>query len=406
MRIGFAGCGAAADLYIDSLKHYPHLELVAVTDIDQQRAAQVSAYYSVPTRPGLEDLLADPSIEIMVNLTNPDSHFEVSRACLEAGKHVYSEKPVAMVFSQAKALVELANARGLRFSSAPCSVLGETAQTAWKALRNGEIGAVRVVYADIEDGPIHLQEPHLWRTVSGAPFPYRDEFEVGCTLEHAGYYLTWLTAFFGPATSVTAFSARVWPDKRVVAEEPLHGTSVDFAVGCITFQSGVVARLTCGIAAPYNHSLQIVGDEGVLTVDECWNYSAPVKIDRYSKGRFKAEKSTKLRAFPALKALQAFPFLQKWVGPATKGYPAPKQVHWKKRYAAYRQDLARGVADMADALTEHRPPRLRADYCLHVTELTLAIQNATQTPYRLTTTFEHLRPMDDSGLKRFASIDW
>jgi predicted dehydrogenase len=366
----------------------------------------VSAYYSVPVRPSLDELLADPSVAIMVNLTDPHNHFDVSRACLEAGKHVYSEKPMAMTFSQAKALVELANARGLHFSSAPCSVLGETAQTAWKALRNGEIGTVRLVYANYDDGPRHLMEPNLWRSVSGAPSPYRTQFEVGCTLEHGGYWLSWIAAFFGPATSVTAFSACVWPDKRVVPDEPLFVTTPDFSLGCITFQSGVVARVTYSVVAPYNHALQIVGERGVLTVDECWNYTAPVKIDRYSKCHFKAEKSTKLRAFPVLKALKTFPFLQKWVGPATMEYPAPKHVPWKKRYAWYRQDLARGVADMADALREHRPARLRADYCLHVAELMLAIHNATSTPYRLTTTFEPLQPLDDAELKRFASIDW
>ena len=129
MRIGFVGCGHAGDTYINSLKKYPHLQLVAVTDRDQRRLAEFAAYYSVKTYPTVEALLADPSIEIVINLTNPSSHFEVSKACLEAGKHVYSEKPLTMEFSEAQALVELAKTKGLYLSSAPCGVLGETAQT-------------------------------------------------------------------------------------------------------------------------------------------------------------------------------------------------------------------------------------------------------------------------------------
>jgi predicted dehydrogenase len=397
MRIGFVGCGYVADVYFQSLKKYPHLELVAVTDRDQKRAFEFGAYYSVKTCSTVEALLADPAIEMIVNLTSPSSHFEVSKACLEAGKHVYSEKPLAMAFSEAQALVELANTKGLYLSSAPCGVLGETAQTLWKALRDREIGTVRVVYAELDDGPVQLREPHLWRSASGARYPYRDEFEVGCTFEHAGYYLTWFTAFFGPAKTITAFSACLWPNKEVVAEEPLYVTTPDFSVACITFESGVVVRLTCSIVAPHNHVVQIVGDTGVLTVDECWNYSAPVYLDRYSKMRLRADR------FPITKA---YPFVKTWLGPHPREYPTVKKVSWKKRYARHRQDFARGIADLARAITEKCAARLPADYCLHVHELVWAIQNATHTPYQVTTSFRPLQPMDDVALKEVLSIDW
>ena len=396
MRVGFVGCGMAADIYIPSLRKYPHLELAAVHDRDQKRASQVEAYYSVRNCPTLEALLADPSIEIIVNLTNPDSHFEVTRACLEAGKHVYSEKPLAMAFSQAQELVELANAKGLYLSAAPCGLLGETAQTLWRALRSGEIGRVRVVYAELDDGPVHLQEPHLYRSASGAPFPYRDEFEVGCTLEHAAYYLTWFTAFFGPATTVTSFAVCLWPDKQVTAEESLNLTTPDFSVGCITFRSGVVVRLTCSTVAPYDHSMQIVGDGGILTVNECWNYSAPVRREKYSRRWFQARSSTNARAFPLLE----------WVRPGAREYPPLKKVSRKKRYRQHRQDFARGIADLAQATVEGRPPRLPADYCLHVNELVLAIQNASATPYQVTSTFKPLEPMDGAALNEVLSLDW
>jgi len=396
MRIGFVGCGMAADIYIPSLRKYPHLELAAVHDRDQKRASQVEAYYSVRSCPTLEALLADPSVELIVNLTNPDSHFEVTRACLEAGKHVYSEKPLAMVFSQARELVELANAKRLHLSAAPCGLLGETAQNLWRALRRGEIGRVRVVYAELDDGPVHLQEPHLYRSASGAPFPYRDEFAVGCTVEHAAYYLSWLTAFFGPATTVTSFSACLWPDRQLTAEESLNVTTPDFSVGCITFRSGVVVRLTCSTVAPYDHGMQIVGDGGILTVSECWNYSAPVRLEKYSKRWFQTRSATNSRAFPLLE----------WMRTGSSVYPPLKKVSREKRYRQHRQDFARGIADLAQATVEGRPPRLPADYCLHVNELALAIQNASATPYQVTSTFKPLEPMDDAALNEILSIDW
>lgn len=397
MRFGIIGCGVTADLYMDSLRRYPHLELVSVTDRDQQRTSQFCAYHSVKPCPTLEAMLADPNIEMIVNLTNSSKHYEVSKACLEAGKHLYSEKPLSPVFSQAQELVELAAAKGLYLSAAPCSVLGETAQTLWRALRNSAIGTVRVVYAELDDGPLHLGDPHTWRSASGAPYDYKEEFQVGATVEHAGYYLSWFTAFFGPAKTITAFSACLWPNKQVVPEEPLYATTPDFSVACITFESGVVARLTCSLVAPHNHVMRIVGDTGVLRVDEVWNYSAPVHLDRYSKLKFRAER------YPITKA---YPFITHWLGPRPRTYPPVKRSSWRKQYARHRQDFARGVAELARAITEQRPPRLPADFCLHLNELVTVIQNPTQTPYQVKTTFKPLQPLDDAALKEYLSINW
>lgn len=395
MRIGIIGCGDTADQYLPSIRRYTDLQLVAATDRDRRRAADFCSYYSVPLCPDVETLLADQRIEMVVNLTHSTSHFEVNKACLESGKHVYSEKPLAAGFSDAKTLVELAAAKGLYLSAAPCSLLGEAAQTLWKALRNNEIGTVRLVYAELDDGPLHLMDPHLWRSKSGAPYFYRGVFDSGTTVEHAGYFLSWFTAFFGRAKTVTAFSSCLWPNRQVVPEDPLYVTTPDFSVACITFESGVVVRMTNSLIAPYNHTMQIVGDGGILSVDECWNYFAPVHLYRYSKLRFRVERYPITRNYP---------LLRNWIWRRT--YPAVKKASWKKRQARYRHDYARGVAELARAITEQRPSRLPPDYCLHVHELLFAIQNPTHTPYEMTTTFKPLQPMDDAALKEVLSIKW
>lgn len=397
MRIGFVGCGFTADCYMPSLKRYTHLNLVAATDRDPQRASQFCNYHSVPFCRNLDAMLADPDIEMIVNLTSLGSHFEVSKACLEAGKHLYSEKPVAATLSQAQELTHLAKAKGLYFSAAPCSLLGETAQTLWRALCNKAIGAVRVAYAELDDGAFHLGGPHLWHSASGAPYDYQEDFNVGVTVAHAEYYLTWFAAFFGPAKTITSFSSCLWPDRQVAPELPLQVTVPDFSVACITFDSGVVLRLTCGMIAPYNHVMRIVGDTGVLRVDECWNFSAPVYLDQYSSLRFRAER------YPITKT---YPFIARWLGPRPRTYSPVKNVNCRKRNSRYRMDYARGISDLAMAIAEQRPPRLSADLSLHVTELALAIQNAKETPYQVTTTFQPLQPMDDAALHEYLSIKW
>lgn len=397
MRIGFVGCGYTADLYMASLKRYPRLELVAVTDHNPKRLQAFGNYHTIKTCPTTEELLAEHNIELIVNLTNPNSHYEVSAMCLEAGKHVYSEKPMSMTFSEARALVDLANRKGLHLSSAPCGVLGETAQTLWKALQNDVIGTVRVVYAEIEDGPVQLQDPDLWRSPSGAPFPYRDEFQAGFPISHAGYYLTWFAAFWGPARTITAYASCLWPDKTVIPGEPLHVTNPDISVACITFASGVVARLTCSLLGPHNHSLRIIGEKGILKVEECLNYSAPVYVDTYSRFKFRAQR------YPIS---ERYAFVKAWFDPNYKIYPPVKKFSWKKRNARLRQDYARGIADMARAIEEQRPPKLSMDFCLHVTELVWALQNVTHEPYQVTTTFEPIQPLQGTALQEILSLDW
>jgi predicted dehydrogenase len=375
MRIAIVGCGYVADYYVRTLAAHPELELVGVTDRDPERLDRFARYYSVPRYESLEDLLEHAGAEIVLNLTNSQSHFEVSRRALLAGKHVYSEKPLAMSMGEAKELVELAERSGRLISSAPCSLLGETAQTIWRALRERQVGQARLVYAEMNDGLVHQMPYKRWFSESGTPWPYQNEFEVGCTLEHAGYYVTWLAAFFGPAELVTAFSSCLIPDKGVSETSPkARGSAPDFSVACIKFPSGVVARLTCSIVSPHDHSLTIIGDDGVLSTKDCWYYRSPVFIRRMLTVRRKTMMSPLRRRYRLV----------------TSGLES------KFRYKGSQQmDFARGVAEMASAITEKHECRLSARFSLHVLEVVLSIQNAMEngTTYKVTSTFDPVAPM-------------
>ena len=225
MNIAIAGCGYVADSYLATLADHPELALVGAFDRDQERLDRFAGHWATHAYSSVEALIEDPRVELVLNLTNPRSHYEVTRACLEGAKHVYSEKPLAMCVEQAAELVGIARARGLYLSSAPCSALSETAQTLWKAIRENAVGRIRLVYANFDDGMVGPNmKPWTWVSASGAPWPARDEFEVGCAFEHAGYVLTWLAAFFGPAVSLTAFASCRIPDKGVSRRQ--HGAGL------------------------------------------------------------------------------------------------------------------------------------------------------------------------------------
>lgn len=381
MRLGIVGCGYVADYYLATLVNYPAIQVAGVFDRDPDRMDRFAAHHRLQRHGSLEELLGDPGVGIVANLTNPRSHFEVSRAALEAGKHVYSEKPLATSLPEAEQLVELAESRGLLLASAPCTVLGETAQTLWKALREARVGHPRLAYAEMDDGPIPLDDHGSWRSASGAPWPAKDEFEVGCTLEHSGYALTWLTAFFGPVRTVTASAHVLKPDKGL----PLDVITPDFTVATLEHASGVVARLTCGIFAPHERALRIFGDEGILSTPDTWDFGAPVHLARRTGLGLRAEKH---------------PRLARWVGLGPRRLPLVRRprFRWSGRPANHI-DFARGIAELADAASEGRRPRLSARWSLHVNELALAIQDPSThgTPRKLCSTFDSMAPMPWAG---------
>ncbi|MFF2039482.1 Gfo/Idh/MocA family protein [Kitasatospora sp. NPDC058170] len=359
--IAIIGCGYVADLYAATLPNHPSLRLTGAYDRDPARTAAFTACHGVPGYRTAAELLADPAVRAVVNLTNPESHYEVTRAALLAGKHVYVEKPLATDLDRARELAALAAERGLQLASAPCGLLGGAAQTAWRALREGRIGTPRLVYAELDDGPILRMPFHEWISPSGAPWPYRDEFETGCTVEHAGYWLTWLTAFFGPVRELVAFSTRVAPNPHVPAGTAL---APDFSLAVLGFEQGVTARLTTSIHAPKDYSLRVIGDEGLLHVADSWQYDSPVTVSRHPDGE--------PRTVPPV--------------------PGPERPY---RYpGTHDMDFARGVAELAAAAEGGRPSRLPLDHALHVLELTLAISAAGPgTVTRPTTTFAPVPPM-------------
>ncbi len=386
MRIAIVGCGFVADYYMTTLVNHPTLELVAAYDRDGEALTRFTRFHGVHEAGSLDEVLADRTIGMVLNLTNPASHYAVSRAVLESGKHVWSEKPLSMNVDEAADLVRIAAARDLVIACAPATVLGESAIALRRALRDGRIGPVRLAYAEMEDSMVFRENHADWRSRSGAAWPAADEFAVGSTLEHAGYYLTWLCAFFGPVAEMTAFAARLFDDKRT--GQPAGELANDFSVMCLRFADGVVARLTCGLAAPVDRSLHVVGDNGVLSVSDGWNNRSPVfERDRHGLPPSRLPKLGKVVGM----AERNLPFRQ-WFGRRLDlGTAKPVTPPY-----ASRIDFSRGPAAVAKAVEAKRTPPITADFSLHVTELSLVAQNADRypMPYKPASTFAPL-PFDD-----------
>ena len=388
MNIALIGCGYVADFYITSAKYHPELKFIGAFDKIQKRLQTFCLLYDLKKFDSLKELIDDPSVDLVLNLSNPRDHYAINKLCLESYKHVYSEKPLAMDYKSAVTLASLAKKNNCYLSSAPCSILGETAQTVLDALKNNAIGVVRLIYANFDAGMSAKSKPWLWRSSSGAAWPAKDEFEVGCTYEHAGYILTWLAAFFGPAKKITSFASCLAPDKGI----PLEQAAPDFSVGCIEYKNNIIARITCSLAGPPDRSLTIIGDNGVIYVRDIRDDASPVYLRHLTNGQLKNAIQFRFSCWQNR--------LERWLNwlPLFWGnylrfstrYPFIKKP--KKRYSAkYKPvDFCRGLAELAQAILEGRPCKLSENFSAHIVELTEALQYPERFQYghQLETTFD------------------
>jgi len=213
-KIAIVGCGNISDIYLENCLAFD-LDLVACTDMDMSRAEAKAELFGVAARP-LDEVLADSSIELIVNLTPPGVHAEVSRAALNAGKHVYSEKPLATNRTDGALLLELAKRKGLRIGCAPDTFLGGGLQTCRKLLDDGAIGEPVAAVAFVTGHGMEMWHPNpdFFYQPGAGPM-----FDVG------PYYLTALVSMLGPVRRLTG-STRISFPERLITSQPLAGTKI------------------------------------------------------------------------------------------------------------------------------------------------------------------------------------
>jgi len=415
MKIAFVGCGYVFDIYMRTQWAYPELEICGVFDIDTGRMNTVRDHYGFKAYPSYEALLADPAVQVVVNLTNVRSHYQVVKQALQAGKHVYSEKPLTTDLEQSRELFALAQSRGVVLGGAPCNIFSDAVGTLWKAVRDGAIGKPVLVYAELDDNPAHLMGLEQVQSPTGAPFPYAEEFQEGCTLEHVGYHLVWLCALFGPVTSVTAFAKTLVEHKTATPLNPAD--TADFSVACLSFADGVAARITCSWVAPRDHRFRVIGETGEISVDNVFHDQSPVRLERFSRVSLAARKIYTVRSQPLIGRIfgiggHRLRLVRRWKSHAVEAERGVgrslkhKFVSWLRRREIHALDKLLGVAEMTRAIREGREQPLSADFLLHLNELTLLIAGCgpagvTATP---TTSFAPIDPLPDlvTGPRQYA----
>ena len=288
MNIGVVGCGNISDIYLENLTGvFPKwrkgsLErVVAVADLDDQKAQRQAKRYAIPRVSSLDEMLQDPEIHVILNLTNPGAHFGINSSALLAGKHVYSEKPLCLSNQEAQQLLSIADEKKRWMGCAPDTILGGGIQTCREVLDKGAIGKV-VGVAGFMTCPGHEwwhPDPEFYYQPGGGPL-----------LDMGPYYLSTMVYLLGSIREVQGMAATPQAfrtifsgpkaGKKFEVQTPTHITAL------LGFENGALGNLVMSFDTWYSHLpfLEIYGEKGTLTVPDPNSFGGPVLL-RKSHGK-------------------------------------------------------------------------------------------------------------------------
>ena len=274
--VAVVGCGTISTHYAKGiLARADELQIVGAYDRELERSKDFVGRFGGRTFETMDDLLASPEVEVLVNLTVPAAHAEVTRVGLEGGKHVYSEKPLATTRDDASEIVRIAGERNLLFGCAPCTMLGEAQQTLWKAIRDGTIGEIFEITARMTFGrPERVQpSPERYYSPGGGPM-----LDVGC------YAMSVLTSIMGPVRAVRGMSQIRIP-QRTMETGPDKGkdftvTAPDHVLGLLRFSGGVLGKFSVSFIVDDSPDREILvyGTRGVLRLAPLNSFSGQVSV--------------------------------------------------------------------------------------------------------------------------------
>ena len=362
LGVGIIGCGNISTAYLRLAPMFKGYEIRAVADINLDAANARAEEFGIIGQ-SVDDLLANADIDLVINLTIPEAHFEVSERILHSGKHVYSEKPFVLTRDEGQKLADLAEAKGLRIGSAPDTFLGGSHQFARALVDEGQIGKVTSGTAMVQS---HGMED--WH-------PNPDFFfqpGAGPVLDLGPYYIANLVQLIGPVARITAFAGSAYATRtigngpRLGEEVPVDTPTTIHAV--MEFQNGAIITLISSWDVwSHEHScMELYGTEGSMYLPDANFFGGPLRVTQRSE------------------PLQ----LEPW--------DHPFAVVNDDDQANYR---GAGLADMALAISEGRPHRCSNDFALHVVDVMTSILTAAETKsvVDIQTTCDRPAPLDPAA---------
>lgn len=340
--VGIIGCGNISTAYFKLIPSYNNIKVVACTDINMDAARQRADEFGVVAQ-DMDALLANPEVDVVVNLTVPDAHFAVSKRALEAGKHVYSEKPFVLSLAEGEELKRIADAKGLKVGSAPDTFMGGTHQMARSLIEAGKIGTVT-------SGTAHVLSPGMEAWHPNPDFFFKPG--GGPILDMGAYYVSNLLNLIGPVRRVVA-SANKGKEKRTIGSGPREGEDVPVIVptnyhAILEFESGASVAFTASwdVWSHRHPNMELYGTDGAIFVPD----------PNFFGGELLVSGTERNNAAP----------VELWDHPMI-------EPNWETPHGMLSNYRGLGLADMMAAVAEGRDYRCSIERALHVMDVLLSI---------------------------------
>jgi len=353
MKVGLIGTGRISDIYLTNCMQFDELDVIACASLDREEASLKAKRFNLPRVLSPEELLSDDEIECVLNLTIPTAHFDITNAALEAGKHVYSEKPFATSLNDGQHLLDLAAERQLLIGNAPDTFMGGRWQTVRRLIDSGVIGKPSGFTAHVGTHGVerHHPNPDFYYKEGGGPL-----------LDLGPYYLTVLVFLFGPMTRVCGMSNRS-TNTRLIENGPRYGDIIDVEIdthslSLIEFDCGVMGSMTMSFDVWDSESprLEIYGSEGSICIPDldpvhgANNFDGPVWFRRRADSRWEFQPR-----------------------------PTDRPEQWlvaENRHGYNANYRGLGLRDLAQASVENREPRANGKLAFHVLEALIAVEES------------------------------
>ncbi|MDF2543259.1 MAG: oxidoreductase [Herbinix sp.] len=286
VKVAMVGVGAISGIYLENITQvFKELELVGVCDLIRERAEAAKEKYKInKIYDTMYDAFADDEVDIVLNLTRPYEHFEVTKEALKAGKHVYTEKPLGANFQEGKELVKLALEKNLMIGGAPDTFLGSGIQTCRKIIDDGFIGQPigAAAFMICRGHETWHPDPEFYYKAGGGPM-----------MDMGPYYVTALINLLGGVSGVTGITKKSF-EKRMITSQPKRGTVIDVEVptyitGILNFDNGAVGTIFTTFDVHYKQQarFEIYGSKGTLIVPDPNNFGGPIKLFTPEDGEYK-----------------------------------------------------------------------------------------------------------------------
>jgi predicted dehydrogenase len=340
VQVGIVGCGNISSTYIATLHMFDFVRVKSVTDMIDAAAKSRAAEFDVEAT-SLPNMLDDPAVDIVINLTTPVAHAEISRLALEAGKHVYSEKPLGVTVEEGEGLVKLAARKNLRLGGAPDTFLGAGHQASRRLLDQGVIGApVAATALMMLPGHEHWHpNPQFFYAPGGGPM-----------LDVGPYYVTNLITLLGPVRSVFG-TAKITRTERPILNEARRGEIIKVQVpthitGVMEFENGTTVTIVTSfdVVKHRHNQVELYGADGSMVTPDPNNFTGAVEIFRRGSANWEE---------------------------VVVDHPYARATHGR---AGGLRGL--GAAEMADSLCHGRPHRVSAELAMHALEVMTAFQRS------------------------------